>query len=99
MLAALFWKRSTKEGAIAGMIAGAIMVFLWKFVIEKLDGVFAVYELLPAFVTAPDEPHFSEQQQTLRSSRGTERYSLQFHDVDECIGKAAVNFCLCRYII
>ena len=28
------------------------MVFLWKFVIANLGGVFAIYELLPAFVAA-----------------------------------------------
>ena len=26
------------------------MVFLWKFVISKLGGAFAIYELLPAFI-------------------------------------------------
>lgn len=52
MLAALFWKRSNKYGAMAGMIAGGIMVFAWKFGIANLGGVFATYELLPAFLTA-----------------------------------------------
>lgn len=52
VLTALFWKRSNKYGAIAGMIAGAIMVFVWKFGISKLGGAFAIYELLPAFVFA-----------------------------------------------
>jgi sodium/proline symporter len=52
MLAALFWKRSNKYGAIAGMAAGGIMVFAWKFGISKLGGAFAIYELLPAFITA-----------------------------------------------
>jgi len=50
MLFSLFWKRINKPGAIAGMISGAGMVFLWKLVISKLGGVFAIYELLPAFV-------------------------------------------------
>jgi len=49
MLLSLFWKRCNKYGAIAGLIAGGVMVFLWKFVIAKLGGVFAIYELLPAF--------------------------------------------------
>lgn len=52
MLAALFWKRSNKQGAIAGLIVGAVMVFLWKFVIAPMGGVFAIYELLPAFLCA-----------------------------------------------
>lgn len=50
MILSLFWKRSNKYGAIAGMVAGGVMVFVWKFVIAKLGGVFAIYELLPAFI-------------------------------------------------
>ncbi|MBQ7344484.1 MAG: sodium/proline symporter [Oscillospiraceae bacterium] len=46
----LFWKRTTRAGAIAGMVGGAGMVFLWKLVISGLGGVFAIYELLPAFI-------------------------------------------------
>lgn len=46
----LFWKRTTRGGAIAGMVGGAGMVFLWKLVISKLGGAFAIYELLPAFI-------------------------------------------------
>lgn len=50
MLFSLFWKRTNKAGAIAGMVSGAGMVFLWKLVISQLGGVFAIYELLPAFL-------------------------------------------------
>ena len=50
MILSLFWKRTNKAGAIAGMVSGAGMVFLWKLVISKLGGVFAIYELLPAFI-------------------------------------------------
>ena len=50
MLFSLFWKRINKQGAIAGMLSGAGMVFLWKLVISKAGGVFAIYELLPAFI-------------------------------------------------
>ena len=52
MLASLFWKRCNKYGACAGLIAGGVMIFLWKFVIAQLGGIFAVYELLPSFITA-----------------------------------------------
>ena len=50
ILFSLFWKRTTKQGAIAGMLAGGIMVFVWKLLINPFGGVFAVYELLPAFI-------------------------------------------------
>ena len=50
MLASLFWKRSNKYGALAGMIVGGVMVFVWKYLIAPIGGVWAIYELLPAFV-------------------------------------------------
>jgi len=50
MLFSLFWTRTNRPGAVAGMIGGAGMVFLWKLVISKLGGIFAIYELLPAFI-------------------------------------------------
>jgi sodium/proline symporter len=50
MLFSLFWKRTTRWGAVAGMVGGAGMVFLWKLVISTLGGAFAIYELLPAFI-------------------------------------------------
>ena len=46
----LFWKRINKAGAIAGMVSGASMVFIWKLLISRLGGIFAIYELLPAFI-------------------------------------------------
>ncbi len=50
MLFSLFWKRTTRAGAIAGMAGGAVMVFVWKLLISQLGGGFAIYELLPAFI-------------------------------------------------
>ena len=52
MLFALFWKRSNKYGAISGMVAGGIMVFVWKFLVRPMGGVLGIYELLPAFIVA-----------------------------------------------
>ena len=52
MIFALFWKRTNKYGAIAGMISGAVMIFVWKFLVAPLGGVFAIYELLPAFIVS-----------------------------------------------
>lgn len=52
MLAALFWKRATWQGATASIIFGGIMIFVWKFIITKFGGIFAIYELLPAFLFA-----------------------------------------------
>lgn len=49
-LFSLFWKRTTREGAIAGMMSGGIMVFIWKLILKPMGGIFGVYELLPAFI-------------------------------------------------
>ena len=62
VLCSLFWKHTTKTGAVAGMISGGAIVFIYKwlrdgFVIGgKLTGgfidgtIFDIYELLPAFI-------------------------------------------------
>jgi sodium/proline symporter len=50
MLFSLFWKRVTRIGAIAGMVTGGAMVFIWKLLIRPLGGYFDIYELFPAFV-------------------------------------------------
>jgi sodium/proline symporter len=52
MLRALFWRRSNRKGAMAGLICGGVMIFVWKFGIARLGGAFAIYELLPAFIIA-----------------------------------------------
>ncbi|WMJ89414.1 sodium/proline symporter [Anaerocolumna sp. MB42-C2] len=50
MLFSLFWKRTTREGAIAGLLTGGIAVFIWKLFIKPMGGIFGIYELLPAFI-------------------------------------------------
>lgn len=50
VLFSLFWKRVTRAGAIAGMVTGGSMVFIWKLLVRPLGGAFDIYELLPAFL-------------------------------------------------
>ena len=50
MLCALFWRRSNRQGALAGMIAGSVTVFAWKYLVAPMGGAWAIYELLPAFI-------------------------------------------------
>lgn len=52
MLFALFWKRSNRQGALAGMVTGGVMVFVWKYLVAPMGGAWAIYELLPAFLLA-----------------------------------------------
>ncbi len=52
VLFSLFWKRTTLSGALCGMLAGGVMVFVWKFLLKPLGGIWGIYELLPAFLVA-----------------------------------------------
>ncbi len=52
MLASLFWKRTTLPGALCGMVAGGVMVFVWKYLVRPMGGVWNLYELLPAFIVS-----------------------------------------------
>ena len=52
ILCALFWKRSNLYGVLAGMISGGVMVFVWKYVVRPMGGVYDIYELLPAFLVS-----------------------------------------------
>ena len=50
VLLALFWKRSNRQGRLAGMLTGGVTVFIWKFLVRPMGGAFDIYELLPAFL-------------------------------------------------
>ena len=79
VLAALFWKRTTFEGALSGMVAGGVMIFVWKFLVAPMGGIWGIYELLPAFlvslvvlvgvslITTPDEEVMKEFEEMERS--------------------------------
>ncbi len=49
MLFSLFWKRTNKWGAIAGMLSGGVTVIAWHY---AEGGLFSLYELLPAFLVS-----------------------------------------------
>lgn len=50
ILFSLFWKRVNRPGAIAGMISGGVMVFVWNRFLKPMGGIWGIYELFPAFV-------------------------------------------------
>lgn len=50
VICSLFWKRTTFPGAVAGMAAGGVTVFLWKYLLKPMGGVWGIYELLPSFL-------------------------------------------------
>ena len=46
ILISLFWKRMTRNGAIAGIVAGGATVLIWK---RLSGGIFDLYEIVPGF--------------------------------------------------
>ena len=47
IILSLFWKRMTRNGALAGMIVGAVTVIVWA---QLTGGIFDLYELAPGFL-------------------------------------------------
>jgi sodium/proline symporter len=47
IILSLFWKRMTRNGALVGMILGAVTVIFWK---QFSGGIFDMYEILPGFI-------------------------------------------------
>jgi sodium/proline symporter len=58
VLLSLFWRRVNLPGALAGMVSGGAMVFIWHELVRpvgveiggSLGGMLNIYELLPAFI-------------------------------------------------
>lgn len=47
ILFSLFWRRMTRAGAIAGMLAGGIVDIVWYL---NAGGIFDIYEIIPGFI-------------------------------------------------
>lgn len=45
----LFWKRMTRQGALAGIVVGGLTVVLWK---QQSGGIFELYEIIPGILLA-----------------------------------------------
>lgn len=51
LLFSLFWKRTTVQGAIAGMITGGVVDLFW-YSMKSYGGIFAIYEIIPGFIAS-----------------------------------------------
>nr|WP_270182757.1 sodium/proline symporter PutP [Alkalihalobacillus sp. CinArs1] len=47
IILSLFWKRMTRNGALAGILVGAATVIIWK---QLSGGLFDLYEIVPGFI-------------------------------------------------
>ena len=50
LLCSLYWKRTTRAGAVAGMLTGFGMVIVWVLFFKS--AVYDLYEMIPAFFLA-----------------------------------------------
>lgn len=50
ILLSLFWKGMSRNGAIAGLIMGAVTVAIWKPLTGGPAGIFDVFEVVPGFI-------------------------------------------------
>ena len=79
VLCSLFWKRTTRAGAIAGMVTGFLMTVIWVVAIK--EHVWDLYEMIPGFaagflatigvslVTEPPEGAAEEMESVWRAVR------------------------------
>ncbi|ATG75743.1 proline:sodium symporter PutP [Zobellella denitrificans] len=49
ILLSLFWRGMTRNGAIAGLLTGALVVALWKPLSGGPAGIFDIFEVVPGF--------------------------------------------------
>ncbi|MGF1680159.1 sodium/proline symporter PutP [Photobacterium minamisatsumaniensis] len=49
LLLSLFWKGMNRNGALAGIVIGAMTVVIWK---QLTGGIFDLYEIVPGFIFA-----------------------------------------------
>lgn len=49
LILSLFWKQSTKEGILSGMVTGTIITIVWRLWLKDITGI---YELIPGFFGA-----------------------------------------------
>lgn len=55
VILSLYWKRMNKQGALAGMLTGAITVLIWVYAPISIDGQSLsqiMYEIVPGFIAA-----------------------------------------------
>lgn len=52
IILSLFWRNMTRNGALAGLVVGAVTVIVWDMLSGGPGDIFEVYEILPGFIFA-----------------------------------------------
>ncbi len=50
VLGCLYWSRMTGQGALMGVLTGAITVIIWRAALSHFGGIWAINEIIPGFL-------------------------------------------------
>lgn len=50
ILLSLYWKRTTRNGAMVGIIVGGLTTIIWRNLGINIGGIFTLYEIVPGFI-------------------------------------------------
>lgn len=50
MLFSLFYKKTSRNGAIAGIVTGGLVAIIWRNLGNMYGGIFSLYEIVPGFI-------------------------------------------------
>lgn len=80
LLLSLFWKRMNRNGALAGILVGALTVVIWK---QIPGGIFEIYEIVPGFILAT----MAVITTSLMTAQPSEKVLAMFADYEENLVK------------
>jgi len=76
LLLSLFWKRMNRNGALVGIVVGALTVVIWK---QMSGGIYDLYEIVPGFILAT----IAVIAVSLLSEAPSEKVSNQFEEYEK----------------
>ena len=82
ILISLYWRSMTSQGALAGVLVGAVTVIVWS---QLSGGLFDVYELVPGFILSS----IAVALVSLRSPAVSDAVGIQFDNMRTRLGGGA----------
>lgn len=50
VICSLYYKKTTRNGAIAGILTGGLTTIIWRYLAPTFGGIFTLYEIVPGFI-------------------------------------------------
>jgi len=79
ILFSVLWDRMNHQGALAGIITGAVVVVVWK---NMSGGIFDLYEMFPAFISSAAAIYFVTKATAYPERKLRERFNRSLLDLD-----------------